>query len=158
MRNYRERLRVPASYWVLGLLCAAILGSTLWAGFSAGVAIAVYAVTVGGCAAALLIWGGSSVEVADGTLRAGKAVLPLQAAGEVTPLDEAQARAMRGPRADPAAFMLIRPYLKLAVYIEVSGRPVAPPYWLVGTRHPAELAAAIERSRPPARAAGGPMG
>jgi len=158
MRNYRERLRVPASYWVLGLLCAAILGSTLWAGFSTGVAIAVYAVTVGGCAAALLIWGGSSVEVADGTLRAGKAVLPLHAAGEVTPLDEAQARAMRGPHADPAAFMLIRPYLKLAVYIEVSGRPVAPPYWLVGTRHPAELAAAIERSRPAARAAGGPMG
>jgi len=158
MRNYRERLRVPASYWVLGLLCAAILGSTLWAGFSAGIAIAVYAVTGGGCAAALLIWGGSSVEVADGALRAGKAVLPLQAAGEVTPLDEAQAGAMRGPRADPAAFMLIRPYLKLAVYIEVSGRPAAPPYWLVGTRHPAELAAAIERSRPAARAAGGPMG
>jgi hypothetical protein len=158
MRNYREQLRVPASYWVLGLLCAAILGSTLWAGFSAGIAIAVYAVTGGGCAAALLIWGGSSVEVADGALRAGKAVLPLQAAGEVTPLDEAQAGAMRGPRADPAAFMLIRPYLKLAVYIEVSARPAAPPYWLVGTRHPAELAAAIERSRPAARAAGGPMG
>ena len=158
MRNYREQLRVPAAYWVLGLLCAAILASTLWAGFSVGVAIAVYAVSGGGCAAALLIWGGICVEVADGTLRAGKTVLPLQAAGQVTPLDEAQARAMRGPRADPAAFMLIRPYLKLAVYIEVSGQPTAPPYWLVATRHPAELAAAIERSRPAARADRGPMG
>jgi hypothetical protein len=157
MRNYREQLRVPASYWVLGLLTAAILGSTLWAGFSAGVAIAVYVVSGGGCAVALLIWGSICVEVADGRLRVGKAVLPLQVAGEVTPLDEAQARAMRGPRADPAAFMLIRPYVKAAVYVEVCG-PQAPPYWLVATRHPAELAAAIERSRPAAHAGSDPVG
>jgi hypothetical protein len=65
---------------------------------------------------------------------------------------------MRGPRADPAAFMLIRPYLKLAVYIEISGGPAAVPYWLVGTRHPAELAAAIERSRPAAHADADPVG
>ncbi len=158
MRNYREQLRVPASYWVLGLLTAAILGSTLWAGFSVGVAIAVYAVSGGGCAGALLIWGSICVEVADGQLRVGKTVLPLRMAGEVTPLDEAQARAMRGPRADPAAFTLIRPYVKAAVYVKVSSGPQAPPYWLVATRHPAELAAAIERSRPAARAGSGPVG
>ena len=158
MRNYREQLRVPVSYWVLGLLCAAILGSTLWAGFSAGAAIAVYVVFGGGCAAALLIWGSVRVEVTDGRLRAGQHVLPLQSAGEVAPLDEAQARAMRGPRADPAAFMLIRPYLKGAVYVGISGGPEATPYWLIGTRHPAELAAAIERSRPAARADRSPMG
>lgn len=158
MPNYREQLRAPASYWVLGLLCAAILGSTLWAGFSAGVAIAVYVLAGGGCAAALLIWGSARVEVADGKLRAGKAVLPLQSAGEVTPLDVAQARAMRGPRADPAAFLFIRPYVKLAVYIRVSAGPAAPPYWLVATRHPAELAAAIERSRPAAHTGPSPVG
>jgi hypothetical protein len=158
MGNYRERLRVPASYWALGLLCAAIMGSTLWAGFSVGVAIAVYAVTGGGIAAALLAWGGTRIEVAGGRLRAGKAVLSLQSAGEVAQLDEARARAMRGPRADPAAFLLIRPYLKLAVYIETSGRSPAQPYWLIATRHPAELAAAIERSRPAARTGGSPVG
>jgi hypothetical protein len=158
MRNYREQLRVPVSYWVLGPLCAAILGSTLWAGFSAWVAIAVYVVFGGGCAAALLIWGSVHVEVADGRLRAGKHVLPLQSAGEVAPLDEARTRAMRGPRADPAAFMLSRPYLKVAVYVETGGRRGAPPYWLIATRHPAELAAAIERSRPAAHAGAGPMG
>jgi hypothetical protein len=158
MRNYREQLRVPVSYWVLSLLCAAILGSTLWAGLSVEAAIAVYVIFGGGCAAALLVWGSVQVEVADGRLRAGKHVLPLQSAGEVAPLDAAQARAMRGPRADPAAFMLIRPYLKLAVYVEISGGPAAAPYWLVGTRHPAELAAAIERSRPAAHADADPVG
>ncbi len=158
MRHYREQLRVPASYWLLGLLCVAILASTLWAGFSIWVAIVVYAVFGGGCAAMLLIWGAVRVEVADGRLRAGQHVLPLQSAGEVAALDEARARAMRGPRADPSAFMLTRPYLKGAVYVGVSGGPEAPPYWLIGTRHPAELAAAIERSRPAARAGHNPMG
>jgi hypothetical protein len=158
MRNYRERLRAPASYWLLGLLSAAITGTTLWAGFSAAVAIAVYVVIGGGCAAALLIWGAASIEVTDGQLRAGQATLPLREAGQVTPLDEAQAREMRGPRADPAAFMLIRPYLKLAVYIEVSGPAQDAPYWLVATRRPAELAAAIESSRPAARTGGGAVG
>jgi Protein of unknown function (DUF3093) len=157
MRNYREQLRVPISYWLLGLISVAIIGTTLWAGFSVGVAIAVYAVIGGGCAAVLLNWGSARIEVADGQLRAGRAVLPLQEAGQVAQLDEAQTRAMRGPRADPAAFMLIRPYLTLAVYVEVSGSAPGAPYWLVATRRPAELAAAIERSRPAARTGGGPV-
>jgi hypothetical protein len=157
MRNYRERLRVPISYWLLGLISVAIIGTTLWAGFSVGVAIAVYVVIGGGCAAVLLNWGRASIEVADGQLRAGRAVLPLREAGEVAQLDEAQTRAIRGPRADPAAFMLIRPYLALAVYVEVSAAAPGAPYWLVATRRPAELAAAIERSRPAARTGGSPV-
>jgi hypothetical protein len=78
---------------------------------------------------------------------------------------------------------VIRPYLRRAVYVEVarpgaeSGRghrrlrlrgfrlraevvspPADSPYWLVSTRHPAELAAAIEGARPAARAGGATMG
>jgi hypothetical protein len=53
---------------------------------------------------------------------------------------------------------MVRPYLKLAVYIEVTGEHQERPYWLIGTRRPAELAAAIERSRPQARADGTPVG
>jgi Protein of unknown function (DUF3093) len=147
MRDYRERLRVPASWWLLGLLCVAMFGTTLWAGFSLRVAVAVYLALCAGCAAALLAWGSATIEVAGGELRAGSASMSLSQAGEVTALDEAQARALRGPRADPAAYLLIRPYLKRAVYVEVTGQFAARPYWLIGTRRPAELAAAIERSR-----------
>src|ERR1019366_59190 len=156
MRNYRERLQVPWSWWVLGMLTAVILATTLWAGFSIFVAIASYVVFGGGCAAALLVWSSTAIEVADGELRAGSATMPLRQAGEVAALDATQARAMRGPRGDPAAFMLIRPYLTRAVYVEVSGQQA--PYWLIGTRRPAELVAAIERSRPPARAGGAAVG
>ena len=54
--------------------------------------------------------------------------------------------------------MLIRPYLKLAVYVEVSEAGPGAPYWLLATRHPAELAAAIDRSRPAARTGGSSVG
>ncbi len=158
MRSYIERLRVPTAWWALGMVSAVIFASTAWAGFSLIVALASYVVFCGGCAAVLMIWGHASIEVSDGELRAGSVTLPLALAGEVAALDEAQARAMRGPRADPSAFMLIRPYLKFAVYIEVTGERQERPYWLLGTRRPAELAAAIERSRPQARTGGTAVG
>jgi hypothetical protein len=158
MRSYTERLRVPAAYWWLGMFSAFTFASFVWAGFSVFVAIASYVVFCGGCAAALLAWGHTSIEVTNGELLAGAATLPLAVAGEVAPLDEAQSAALRGPRADPRAFMLLRPYLKLAVYIEVTGEHQDRPYWLVSSRRPAELAAAIERSRPQARAGGAAVG
>jgi Protein of unknown function (DUF3093) len=158
MRSYSERLRVPAGFWILGEFSAVIFASTAWAGFSVFVAIASYVVICGGCAAVLLSWGRARIEVYDGELRAGSITLPLALAGEVAALDEAQTRALRGPRADPAAFMLIRPYLRLAVYIEVTGEHQERPYWLLGTRRPTELAAAIERSRPQARTGGTAVG
>jgi hypothetical protein len=158
MRSYTERLRVPAAYWWLGMLTAVTFASFVWGGFNLLVALASYVVFCGGCAAVLLLWGHTTVEVSSGELRAGSATLPLAMAGEAAALDEAQSQALRGPRADPSAFMLLRPYLKLAVYIEVIGEHQDRPYWLIGTRRPAELAAAIERSRPQARAGGTPVG
>ena len=73
--------------------------------------------------------------------------VPLATAGEVRPLDQAQTRVMRGPRANPAAYLLIRPYLRESVYVEVIGADARWPYLLIGTRHPVRLADAIERSR-----------
>jgi hypothetical protein len=154
MPNYRESLRAPAAYWGLGLLSAVMFAVTVWAGLNVLEVIAAWVVIVGGCCAALLAWGHVRVEVTSGALRAGRAVLPLQDTGEVTALDAVQTRALRGPRADPAAFMLTRPYLKLAVYVEVTAPEVGTPYWLIATRRPAELAAAIETSRRAAHAGG----
>jgi hypothetical protein len=159
MRSYAERLRVPAAYWWLGMFTAVTFASFAWAGFDLLVAGLSYVLFCGGgCALPLVLWGHTTIEVTSGELRAGQATLPLAVVGEVVPLDEAQATALRGPRADPRAFMLIRPYLKLAVYIEVIGEHQDRPYWLIGTRRPAELAAAIERSRPQARAGGTAVG
>jgi hypothetical protein len=148
MHFYRERLFAPPLWWVVGMITFLTFGAVVWTGFDLAVTIAVFAVLVGTVAAFLLNWGRVTIEVSDGQLRAGRDVLPLSTAGEVRPMDEDQATALRGPRADPTAYTLIRPYLRCAVYVEVIAPDDPRPYWLLATRHPEELAAAIESARP----------
>jgi hypothetical protein len=138
MRVYHERLRVPVSWWVLGMISVLMLGAGFLAGFDWEPALAVYGILTVGLAAILIGWG---------WLRT-----------EVTALDEEQTRALRGPRADPAAYLMARPYLPRSVYIAVDDPAARGPYWLIGTRRPEELAAAIEAARPAARAGGTPVG
>jgi hypothetical protein len=158
MRVYHERLRVPVSWWVLGMISVVMLGAGFLAGFDWEPALAVYGILTVGLAAILVGWGRLRTEVADGELRVGRDRLPLAQAGEVTALDEEQTRALRGPRADPAAYLMSRPYLPRSVYIAVDDPAARGPYWLIGTRRPEELAAAIETARPAARADGAPVG
>jgi DUF3093 family protein len=174
MGSYRERLLVPVSYWLLAVPVVATLGAEAYFfvdGFIPPLVIgALFAVV----AAFLVHWSSATIEVTGAELRAGKDTLALGEAGEVIALDERQAKALGGPRADPAAYFLLRPYLKRAVYISLAvpaeeepaegepaeegpaeGRPAARvPYWLVATRHPAELAAAIESARHGSRQSG----
>jgi len=144
--RYRETLRVPVSYWLLSVPVVALLGAELFAGFSTLVAVVVYAVFVVVVGGFLLAWGLVRIEVADGVLRAGGDTLPLPAIGEALPLDASQTAVLRGPKADPAAHLMLRPYLKRAVYIGLADPESEVPYWLVATRRPAELAAALTAS------------
>lgn len=154
MRVYRERLGVPASWWLVTTACVLLLGTTLWAGLSLLAAVAIYVGLEALCAAILLSWGAITIEVTQTELAAGSQHLPLARIGEVTALDAAQTRALRGPRADPAAYLIVRPYLHESVYVEVAGRPPGQPYWLIATRTPARLAEAIDAAR--TRTAGQP--
>jgi Protein of unknown function (DUF3093) len=148
MRDYRERLAVPAAWWVLAVPVILLLGAyAIYADLSALIVVIVYVVFTVGYVAALLAWSSGVIEVTGGQLRAAGSVLPLARVTAVQPLDEEQAAAMRGPQADPAAHMLIRPFLKSAVYLEIDDPGGQVPYWLVGTRRPVELAAVIERGR-----------
>jgi Protein of unknown function (DUF3093) len=147
MRLYRERLVAPVSWWISGVVCVALFGTTLWAGFSLLAGLAVYVGLAAILIAALVSWGSATIEVTRSELAAGRHRIPLSEVGEVTALDSAQSRAIRGPRADPAAFLLIRPYLPESVYVAVKGRPAGQPYLLLGTRKPARLAEVIEQAR-----------
>jgi hypothetical protein len=147
MDDYRERLRVPLAWWLLAMPSALILGATLYAGLTGPWPVIIVAVLVAGCAVLLITMGLGTIEVRDGTLRTGNDVLPLTAVSEVVCLDEKQTTRLRGPQADPAARLYSRPYLKESVYLAVAPPSPAGPYWLIGTRHPAELAATVERCR-----------
>jgi hypothetical protein len=152
MGSYRERLLVPVSYWLLAVPSIAFLGAEAW--FVAGGIIPPITLAVLALLAAIFLinWGSATIEVTGGVLRAGRDTLPLAEAGEVVALDEKQAALLRGPRADPAAHLFLRPYVKRAVYIGLADPTDGVPYWLISTRHPDRVAAAIEQ----AGADGGP--
>ncbi len=134
MRDYRERLGVPASWWLVITACVVLLGTTLWAGLSLTFAVVIYVALESACALVLLTWGATTIEVAAGELKAGSRRLPLGLVAEVTGLTKAQTAALRGPKADPAAYLLVRPYLPKSVYVAIAGagRPA-----LLADRHAA---------------------
>lgn len=141
--EYDERLSVPLRWWVQGTMLVA----SLWLAVVVALPFAA-AWTVSAAAmlllAALLLWFGSArVTVSNGVFRAGRASIPVALLGTATPLDQEATRRTAGVEADARAFLLLRPYLKRAVRVEVADPADPTPYWLVSTRRPDQLAAAL---------------
>lgn len=145
--DYDERLAVPAWWWVVAAGLVGLLGAEFHVGLPLVWKIGTYAVS-GALALGLLVFASAvRVGVRDGSLVAGRARLPLQYAGEVRVLDRAATSAAMGPEADPAAYTLTRPWLPGSVRVEVRDPADDTPYWLVGSRHPDRLAAALQAAR-----------
>lgn len=138
--DYRETLRVPVGWWILGTMLAL---SVSWVFL---VAVTWEAALVGGIVAGALVatalWRHGSVHlvVDDNGLQAGRARLPRRHVGAVTPLDEAAARAVAGVEADARALLVLRGYCRGAVKVGVDDDADPTPYWLVSTRRPDDLA------------------
>jgi hypothetical protein len=140
--HYRERVGLPWGVWAAMIFVTASLGvayafaTTWWIGAAA------FAVS-GGLAA----WGMSAttplVVVDDRVVRAGRARLPLSHLGEVTALDAPAAQALRGRDADARAFLCLRPFVETGVRLDVDDPRDPHPYWLVSTRHPEQVVAAV---------------
>lgn len=141
--EHHERLNVPFRWWVQGTMLVA----TFWLAFvvstPAVVAWSATAVLMLVMAALFLGYGAPRVDVEDGWLRAGRARIAGEFVGDAEPLDAAETRRVAGPGADARAYLLLRPYLKRAVRVTVRDERDPTPYWLVSTRDPEHLAAAI---------------
>lgn len=147
MTRYRERLW-PAP-WLLVASALVIPASMLVLApisFPAGIATAV--VLYGGCVA-LFVFGAPIISVDDGKLRAGRASIPLSLLGEPKVFTGEDARLERGQRLDARAWLLIRGSIDPVVTVPVTDPDDPAPYWLLSTRRPRELAAAIVRSQRP---------
>jgi hypothetical protein len=126
-------LVIPASllvFWPIDLVAGIVVAAVLYAG------------SVG-----LLVLAAPSIAVAGGEFLAGRARLPLRFAGEVTAFREPEATLERGRRLDARAWLLIRGWVGPVVRIEVTDPEDPTPYWLVSTRRPEELAAALDAAK-----------
>jgi hypothetical protein len=87
------------------------------------------------------------VTVANGVLTAASARIPVSLTGETSAYRKADAVAVRGPQLDARAFTLFRGWIDPVVRIEITDPDDPTPYWLVATRRPEELQAAIAAAR-----------
>lgn len=144
---FRERLVVPVWWWPLGLGVGGLLAAELHSGYGGLRAWLPYTLV------GLLVVGGlialSRLEVCvqEGMLQVAGARLPVAMIGAVSALDPGATRRTLGRDGDPAAFVVSRPWLHTAVWVVLDDPDDDTPYWLISTRRPAELVAALDRAR-----------
>ncbi len=145
--TYQERLWVPLRWWAQATMLVATAWLALLVAVPGWVTTLVTALIVA-LTAALLMWIGSArIEVSPTHVRAGSARLPVQFVASATALDAAATRRRMGPGADARAWLVTRPYLAESVEITLQDPADPTPYWLVSTRRPQDLVAAIEAAR-----------
>jgi len=142
---YTERLYPSPGVVAAGLVFAAGIGVVVLP-LGTAVAAGTFVVAVGALAA-LLVRGAATVSVtatADGgTFTAGPARLPLGVVGDVEALDGEQMRHARGRGLDARAYLCLRGWVPTGVRVHLRDPADPAPYWLVSSRHPAALAAAL---------------
>ncbi|HWV26665.1 MAG TPA: DUF3093 domain-containing protein [Aeromicrobium sp.] len=143
MTTYRERLFVPLSWWVACLVTAVTFGwiflvatTRVAAGVTFGLALV---------ASALLVqrYGSLLIERDASGLRVGRAFLDEAHLGRAEALHRDAYRRRLGVEADTRAYLVTRPYLDRGVLVRVDDDTDPVPYWLISSRHPDEIAAAI---------------
>lgn len=141
--SYRERLW-PA-LWVFvatALVIPASLLVFLPISTTAGI---VCAVALYGAIVVTLLATTPVVEVDDELFVAGRARLPRTVIAAVSAFTGAEATAQRGVQLDARAWLLLRGWIPGLVRVELDDPSDPTPYWLVSTRHPDELAAALRQ-------------
>jgi hypothetical protein len=140
--EYHERLLPSVTVWVAVLAISASLGLTAVRplGWSAGSVVAVLAVVA---AAAALLASSARVQVAGGELRAGRARIEVHHLGRVAVVDPKRMAELRGPKADARAYLCQRAWIRGGVVVEVVDPEDPVPYWLISSRTPERLAAAL---------------
>ncbi len=141
--RYAETLRVPLRWWALAtsfhvtVLVAFAVALPLWVALLSVAALVLLSTTwfVG--------YGSARVVVTDDTFRAGRARVPVGLLADPQPLDAEQTWQAVGPQADARAFLLLRPYVRGSVMVQLVDPADPTPYWLVSTRRPGPLAAAL---------------
>lgn len=141
---FRERLSPGPGAWCGAVGLGVIVGVTLWP-VAHAVAVVVGVLAAAGTLAALIATA-PVIQVADGRLHAGKAQIALDLLGEVTTMDDAEEmRTALGPALDARAYVCLRAWARTGVQVAIEDPLDPTPYWLLSTRRPQELAAALGR-------------
>ncbi|WP_246098232.1 DUF3093 domain-containing protein [Rhodococcus spelaei] len=147
--SYSERLWVPLWWWAAGFVVAVLIAVEVNMGVRSLIKWLPFVLLLPFPVWALVWLSRVRVEVfagvggAPGELRAGRAHLPLDAISRVAIVPGTAKSAALGRQLDPAAYVEHRTWIKPMVLIVLDDPDDPTPYWLVSTRRPTELAAAL---------------
>lgn len=141
--TYSERLQIPLWWAVIGLLFVASVGVAVIAYLELWMAVTIIALTFVGVALGLAAYSATRLTVDGETFTAGRYRLERRYIGAVTPFEGDDARAAQGPGADRTEFLFTRPFISGLVRIELDDAADPHSAWLVSTRRPQELTAAL---------------
>ena len=141
--TYSESLHVPLRWWVQATMFLATVWLALTVAMPAWIAWTASAALLAGVFGIFAWLGSVRIEVRDGVLYAGTATVPLAQVGAAEPLDKDATRRVHGVDADARAYLVTRPYISRSVKVVLDDPADPTPYWLVSTRHPRRLAAAL---------------
>jgi hypothetical protein len=146
---YVERLSIRARYWALVIVIALVGSSELFAGFNGRIIAIVVSAVLLPTIVLLAMAGRTTVRIDAEGLHAGGHTLTYDEIDSVQALDAKETRLLLGPEADPGARLIVRGYIHEAVIVRPrndgpGGATV--PYWLVSTRHPQRVIAAVEQA------------
>lgn len=97
----------------------------------------------------VLVLSAPIVSVTDGVLHAGAARIPVELTGDTEAFRGPDATTARGTQLDARAFTMFRGWVDPVVRIRVTDPDDPVPYWLVSTRHPRRLLAALGQDTTP---------
>lgn len=144
--GFDERLSVPWWWYLPAVGIAALLAAEIHMGYPGVRAWIGYAVLIPLAVLVLVRLSRTRVRVADGVLRAGERSLPLDHVGRTDVIRDRDAKQVAlGPDLDPQAHLLHRSWVRPVVRVEVLDPDAAEPYWVVSTRDPDGLVAALRR-------------
>lgn len=144
---YDERLRTPWWWYLAALGVGALLAAQFFLA-DHGVKVWLPYLVVLPIAVVIVWWiGRDRVWVGDGEVHARDAHLPLEFVESAVALDAPTLRRLVGREGDPAAFLVIRPWIGPGVQIVLDDPDDPTPYWVVSTRRPRALVAALAAAR-----------
>ncbi|WP_425569813.1 DUF3093 domain-containing protein [Rhodococcus olei] len=133
-------------WWAAGLVVAGLLAAEVNMGAPGLIAWLPYVLLLPLPAWGLVWLSRMRVEVvpgAPGELRVGRAHLPVDVISRVAVVPPSAKSAALGRQLDPAAFVQNRTWIKPMLLIVLDDPDDPTPYWLVSTRRPHDLAAAL---------------
>lgn len=142
--NYRERLH-PGIGTIVPCLLIIPAGYLVFAPIAWQLGLAVGTVLLTLVISAMWFWFSPVIIVNKGQLFAGRAWVQLKFLGTAEVVPESEFREQLGPSLDSRAYLVIRGWLRTSVRVPINDPSDPTPYWLISSRNPEQLAAALNQ-------------